>query len=88
MGAGNGTTAAKRAGMLTGVYTGGTVNLASVKAMLGVGSEIYVLLNSYDMVISFLFMISLIASGIRLLRLFLPYGDRGIAGEWSEGGES
>ena len=30
VGAGNGTTAAKIGGMLTGVYTGGTVNLASL----------------------------------------------------------
>ena len=88
VGAGNGTTAAKIGGMLTGVYTGGTVNLASLQAMLGVGSETYVLLNSYDMVISFLFMMSLIAFGIRLLRRFLSYGDREIAGEWSEGEES
>ena len=33
-------------------------------------------------------MMSLIAFGIRLLRRFLPYGDREIAGEWSEGEES
>ena len=46
MGAGNGTTAAKLGGMLTGVYTGGTANLAYKQTMLGEGSETYVLLNS------------------------------------------
>lgn len=72
--AGTGTTAAKIGGMLTGVYTGGTVNLAALQTMLGVGGETYVLLNSYDMVISFLFLTFLISCGIKLFRKFLPYG--------------
>ena len=42
---------AKIGGMLTGVYTGGTINMASLKSILGTSDEVFVLLNSYDMVI-------------------------------------
>lgn len=82
------TTAAKIGGMMTGVYTGGTVNLAALQAMLGVGSETYILLNSYDLVISFLFLMFLIIIGIKLLRRFLPYGDdAAVEKEWESGAE-
>ena len=62
---------AKIGGMLTGVYTGGTVNMAAIKVMLGVPEETFILLNSYDMVISFLYLTFLIAIGIKLFRRFL-----------------
>lgn len=62
----------KIGGMLTGVYTGGTINLAALKSMLGVSEETYILLNSYDMIISFLFLIFLMSCGIRLFRKILP----------------
>ena len=42
------------AGMAVGVYTGGTPNLASIKMMLGAREDTYVLLNSFDMLASFL----------------------------------
>ncbi len=63
---------AKIGGMLTGVYTGGTINLASLKTMLGVREETFILLNSYDMIISFLFLTFLMAAGIKLFRKILP----------------
>ena len=59
-------------GMLTGVYTGGTVNLAALKAMLGVRESTYVLINSYDMLVSFLYLAFLLGIGIRLFRRILP----------------
>lgn len=63
---------AKVGGMLTGVYTGGTVNLAALKTMLGAGDELYILLNGYDMIISFIYLVVLVGFGIRVLRRFLP----------------
>lgn len=63
---------AKIGGMLTGVYTGGTINLAALKTMLGVPEETFILLNSYDMVISFLFLTFLLSAGIKLFRRWLP----------------
>lgn len=63
---------AKIGGMLTGVYTGGTINLAALKTMLGVDEETFLLLNSYDMIISFLFLTFLLSCGIKLFRKWLP----------------
>ena len=62
----------KIGGMLTGVYTGGTVNLASLQVMLDVPEETFVLLNSFDMAISFLYVTFLLAIGFKLIRRWLP----------------
>ena len=59
-------------GMLTGVYTGGTINLASLKVMLGVSEETFILLNSFDMAVSFLYLTFLLSVGIRMFRRWLP----------------
>lgn len=64
---------AKVGGMLTGVYTGGTINLAALKAMLNVDEETYIMINSYDIFVSFLYLTFLLAAGIRLFRKFLPH---------------
>ena len=63
---------AKIGGMLTGVYTGGTINLASLKVMLDVPEGTFILLNSFDMAISFLYLTFLLSVGIRLFRRWLP----------------
>lgn len=63
---------AKIGGMLTGVYTGGTINLAALKTMLGVKDETYILINSYDILVSFLYLSFLLTIGIRMFRKFLP----------------
>ncbi|MBP3269913.1 MAG: DUF819 family protein [Bacteroidales bacterium] len=62
----------KIGGMLTGVYTGGTINLASLKVMLDVPEETFILLNSFDMVVSFIYLTFLLSIGIRLFRRWLP----------------
>ncbi len=63
---------AKLAGLLSGVYTGGTPNLAALKLMLDVPNETYILVHSYDMVISFLYLVFLLSFGIKLFRKILP----------------
>lgn len=68
---------AKIGGMLTGVYTGGTINLAALKTMLGVDEETYIMINSYDILVSFLYLSFLLTIGIRLFRKFLP-NDSGV----------
>lgn len=84
----------KIGGMLTGVYTGGTINLAALKTMLNVRNETYILINSYDMLISFLYLTFLLTVGIKLFRKFLPYkaediaedmNDKALASETEEG---
>ena len=63
---------AKVGGMLTGVYTGGTINLAALKTMLGVADETYIIINSYDILVSFLYLTFLLTLGIKLFRHLLP----------------
>ncbi len=58
--------------LLIGVYTGGTPNLASLKAMLDVSNETYLVVHSYDMVFSTLYFLFLITIGQKFFRLFLP----------------
>ena len=61
----------KIAALITGCETGGTINMASIQAMLGVSEETFVLLNSYDMIVCFLYFIFLLSIGIRIFRKFL-----------------
>lgn len=63
------------AGMAVGVYTGGTPNLAAVKMMLGADEATYLLVNSFDLIVSFLYLTFLMVAGIRLARRFLPADD-------------
>lgn len=59
---------AKIGGMLTGSYTGGTVNMASIQKMLGVPEETFVLANTFDMIVCFSYLMFLVAIGIKLFR--------------------
>lgn len=62
----------KVSGMLVGVYTGGTPNLASLKLMLDVDENTYILTHTYDMVISAAYFFLLIFGGRQVFRLILP----------------
>ncbi|MBO7603182.1 MAG: DUF819 family protein [Bacteroidales bacterium] len=77
------------AGMAVGVYTGGTPNLAAIKMMLKVDEATYVLMNSFDMLVSFIYLTFLLAVGIRLARKILPFkpGQGAGTGMPLEGGE-
>ena len=63
----------KIGGMLAGVYSGGTPNLAALKLMLNVKEETFIILNSYDMLLSFLYLLFLITVGIKLFRKFFAF---------------
>ena len=60
------------AGMYTACLTGGTVNMAAVSKSLGSPDSQYALLNTYDMIVSFTYLVFIMAFGIRLARRFLP----------------
>ncbi len=62
----------KIGGMLVGVYTGGTPNLAALKLMLDVDNDTYLTLHTYDMLVSFVFLVFMITVGQRVLGLILP----------------
>lgn len=61
----------KIAGLLVGVYTGGTPNLASLKIALDVDAETYIFVHTFDMIISFIYIVFLMSFGIKIFRLFL-----------------
>jgi uncharacterized membrane protein len=58
--------------MMAGVYTGGTPNLAAIKSMLGVPNELYLVVHSYDMVVSLLYLAFVLSAGVRISRALLP----------------
>ena len=64
--------AARVAGMYTSCLTGGTVNMAAVSKSLGSPDSQFVLLNTCDMIVSFTYLVFIMAIGIRLARKFLP----------------
>lgn len=59
------------ASLLVGVYTGGTPNLASIKMALGIDETTYFLVNTFDMLISFVYLVFLMSVGIKLFRKLL-----------------
>jgi uncharacterized membrane protein len=59
-------------GMLVGVYTGGTPNLASIKTALNVDNQTYILTHSFDMVFSSAYLLFLMIAGQKFFGLFLP----------------
>lgn len=58
----------KVGGIITGMYTGGTINAAALQAIFKVKSETYILINSYDIVISFIYFVFLFSFGIKAFR--------------------
>jgi len=62
----------KVGGMLTAVYSGGTLNLTALKLMLDVNHETYILTHTYDIVLSTFYMFFLVTIGQKVLLWFLP----------------
>ena len=61
-------------GIIMGMYTGGTLNAAALQAIFRIDSERFVLINSYDIIISFLYFVFLFSVGIKMFRRL--YGER------------
>ncbi len=64
-------TAWKLGGMAIGLYTGGTPNLASIKAGVGASNNSFILMNTYDTVISFLYLVFAVSVAQRFFLLFM-----------------
>jgi len=62
----------KVSGLLVGVYTGGTPNLASLKMVLDVDADTYILTHTYDLIIGVFYLTFLISVGKTLFHRFLP----------------
>ena len=60
-------------GIISGMYTGGTINAAALQTIFQTSGSTYTLINSYDIIISFAYFIFLFSFGIRLFRRI--YGE-------------
>ncbi|MBR1625901.1 MAG: DUF819 family protein [Bacteroidales bacterium] len=59
-------------GMLSGLYTGGNANLASLKVALGVEDSVYIVTSAYSTILSAIYLFFVIIVGKRILKLFMP----------------
>lgn len=66
------TDAWKVAGMLIGVYSGGTPNLAAIGTALNVNPNIFILTHTYDLIIGAIALLFLMTVAQRLFNTFLP----------------
>ena len=62
----------KIGGLLVGLYSGGTPNLASLKLVLDVDPDIFIITHTFDMVISAIYLLLLITIGQKFFQIFLP----------------
>jgi uncharacterized membrane protein len=67
----------KIGGIMSGMYTGGMVNAAALQTIFNVEEQSYVIMCSYDIVISFLYLIFLVSVGYKLFRRL--YGEKSSA---------
>jgi len=62
----------KIGGLLVGVYTGGTPNLAALQMILDIKPEVYLAVHTYDMLISTIYLFFLMTFGQKLFSVVLP----------------
>ena len=63
----------KLGGMAIGVYTGGTPNLAAIKTALGVDSTTFIIMHTYDTLISLIYIIFCMSVAQRIFNRWLPH---------------
>ena len=64
----------KVSGLLVGVYSGGTPNIAAIKMVLNVDPDTYILTHTYDLIIGAFLLLFLITGAQRFFLLFMkPY---------------
>lgn len=68
-------------GMLAGKATGGTLNMAAIQQMLGIDNATYVMLNTYDMIICFIYFVFLFSIGIKMFRKLYRQGKSTLTDE-------
>ncbi len=62
----------KIAGLLTGVYTGGTPNMAAIKTALEVKPAVFIITHTYDMLVCTVFLIMAMSIFQKIGLMFLP----------------
>jgi uncharacterized membrane protein len=76
----------KLAGMFEGIYTGGTPNFVALKMALNVDPALFVVVNTYDMIVGAFLVLFFITIGPKIFRYILPKftEEKGIEIEESE----
>lgn len=65
----------KVAAMMTGIYTGGTMNFNALGASLGVDKTLMAIVLAFEMVLTTPYIFFIIGGGFRVFRKILPYQD-------------
>lgn len=66
---------AKVSGMMTGIYTGGTMNFNALGASLGVDQSVMAIVLAFEMVITTPYIFFLLGGGYKIFRKLLPFKD-------------
>ncbi|MBN2480285.1 MAG: DUF819 family protein [Bacteroidales bacterium] len=62
----------KVSGMLVGIYTGGTPNMAAIKTALNVDNEVYIMTHTYEVTLGAVYLLFILSIGQKAFLLFLP----------------
>ena len=65
----------KVAAMMTGIYTGGTMNFNALGASLGVDKTVMAIVLAFEMVLTTPYILFIIGGGYKVFRKILPYDD-------------
>ncbi len=65
----------KVAAMMTGIYTGGTMNFNSLGFALGVDPSLIVLTLTFEEIVTFPFILFIVAGGYKIFRKLMPFPD-------------
>jgi uncharacterized membrane protein len=63
---------ANMAGLLVGVYSGGTPNLAAIRTALNIDTSLYLTVHTVDILVSAVYILLIVTVGSRLFRRLLP----------------
>jgi len=65
----------KVAAMMTGIYTGGTMNFNALGAALGVDKSVMAIVLAFEMVLTMPYILFILGGGYKLFRKILPFKD-------------
>lgn len=65
----------KVAAMMTGIYTGGTMNFNALGASLGIDKSVMAIVLAFEMVLTTPYIFFILAGGYKIFRKALPYND-------------
>lgn len=67
------------AGLMTGIYTGGTLNFFALGSALRVDESVLLLVYAFEMLVTFPFLMFIVAGGFKIFRKLLPFPDESVA---------